>query len=85
MTTQQAVTGVMGPEHVISYEEALTRHTAGAARLTCEEHLRGTLTPPGRLADLTVGSGAPPAPGERAPPAAGANATTLWWTLTSER
>ena len=59
MTTQQAVTGVMGPEHVISYEEALTRHTAGAARLTCEEHLRGTLTPP-QAASPTSPSGPGP-------------------------
>ncbi|MFD5841007.1 amidohydrolase [Streptomyces chartreusis] len=53
MTTRQTVIGVKGPEHAISYDEALTLHTAGAARLSGEEHLRGTLTP-GRLADLTV-------------------------------
>ncbi|MEV0495328.1 amidohydrolase family protein [Streptomyces atratus] len=31
----------------------LTLHTVNAARLTGEDHVRGTLTP-GRLADLTV-------------------------------
>lgn len=53
MTTRQTVIGVKGPEHAITYDEALTLHTTGAARLTGEEHLRGTLTP-GRLADLTI-------------------------------
>ncbi|MFD3582022.1 amidohydrolase [Streptomyces sp. NPDC058683] len=53
MTTRQTVIGVKGPEHAISYEEALTLHTTQAARLTGESHLRGTLTP-GRWADLTV-------------------------------
>ncbi|MFK0111001.1 amidohydrolase [Streptomyces sp. NPDC091217] len=53
MTTRQTVIGVKGPEHAISYGEALTLHTAQAAGLTGEIHLRGTLTP-GRWADLTV-------------------------------
>ncbi|MGW1216762.1 amidohydrolase [Streptomyces sp. NPDC002499] len=53
MTTRQTVIGVKGPEHAITYDEALTLHTTNAARLLGEEHLRGTLTP-GRLADLTV-------------------------------
>ncbi|MGW4823122.1 amidohydrolase family protein [Streptomyces sp. NPDC004227] len=45
--------GVKGPEHAITYDEALTLHTTNAARLLGEEHRRGTLTP-GRLADLTI-------------------------------
>ncbi|MER7837344.1 amidohydrolase family protein [Streptomyces sp. NPDC096040] len=45
--------GVKGPEHAISYDEAALLHTVNAARLTGEEHLRGTLTP-GRPADFTV-------------------------------
>jgi hypothetical protein len=53
MTTRQTVIGVKGPEHAIGYEEAVTLHTVNAARLTGEEHLRGSLTP-GRLADLTI-------------------------------
>ncbi|GHI40505.1 amidohydrolase [Streptomyces violascens] len=53
MTTRQTVIGVKGPEHAITYDEALTLHTTNAARLTGEEHLRGTLTP-GRLADITI-------------------------------
>ncbi|MGW1786738.1 amidohydrolase family protein [Streptomyces sp. NPDC002143] len=53
MTTRQTVIGVKGPEHAITYDEALTLHTANAARLLGEEDLRGTLTP-GRLADLTI-------------------------------
>ncbi|MFI6055102.1 amidohydrolase [Streptomyces violascens] len=53
MTTRQTVIGVKGPEHAVTYDEALTLHTANAARLTGEEHLRGTLTP-GRLADITI-------------------------------
>lgn len=53
MTTRQTVIGVQGPEHAITDDEALTLHTAGAARLTGEANLRGALTP-GRLADLTV-------------------------------
>ncbi|MFC1438902.1 amidohydrolase [Streptacidiphilus sp. N1-10] len=53
MTTRQTVVGVQGPEHAISYAEALALHTTNAARLLGEEHLRGMLTP-GRLADLTV-------------------------------
>jgi predicted amidohydrolase YtcJ len=53
MTTRQTVIGVQGPQHAITYEEALTLHTTLAARLNGEEHLRGTLTP-GRLADLTI-------------------------------
>ncbi|MEU5534404.1 amidohydrolase family protein [Streptomyces sp. NPDC020362] len=53
MTTRQTVIGVKGPEHAISYDEALALHTTQAARLNGEEHLRGTLAP-GRFADLTV-------------------------------
>ncbi|WP_046730758.1 amidohydrolase [Streptomyces humi] len=53
MTTRQTVIGVKGPEHAISYDEAVTLHTRNAARLNGEEGLRGALTP-GRLADLTV-------------------------------
>ncbi|WP_031227149.1 amidohydrolase [Streptomyces roseochromogenus] len=53
MTTRQTVIGVQGPEHSVTYEEALALHTTQAARLLGEEHLRGTLTP-GRLADLTI-------------------------------
>ncbi|MGW2571942.1 amidohydrolase family protein [Streptomyces sp. NPDC001537] len=45
MTTRRTVIGVKGPEHYISYDEALTLHTAGAARLAGEKHLRGALTP----------------------------------------
>ncbi|MFJ9380477.1 amidohydrolase family protein [Streptomyces sp. NPDC101455] len=53
MTTRQTVIGVKGPEHAISYDEALTLHTVNAARLCGDQDLRGTLAP-GRLADLTV-------------------------------
>jgi predicted amidohydrolase YtcJ len=53
MTTRQTVIGVQGPEHAITYDEAIALHTTQAARLLGEEHLRGTLTP-GRLADLTI-------------------------------
>ncbi|WUB41384.1 amidohydrolase family protein [Streptomyces sp. NBC_00588] len=53
MTTRQTVIGVRGPEHAITYDEALTLHTTGAARLTGEDQVRGTLTA-GRLADLTI-------------------------------
>ncbi|MEU8970692.1 amidohydrolase [Streptomyces monashensis] len=53
MTTRQTVIGVKGPEHAITYDEALALHTTNAARLLGEEHLRGALTP-GRHADLTV-------------------------------
>jgi predicted amidohydrolase YtcJ len=53
MTTRQTVIGVKGPEHAISYDEAIALHTTNAARLTGEENLRGTLAP-GRFADLTV-------------------------------
>ncbi|MFI9387014.1 amidohydrolase [Kutzneria sp. NPDC052558] len=53
MTTRQTVIGVQGPEHAITYDEAVALHTTQAARLVGEQHLRGVLTP-GRLADLTV-------------------------------
>ena len=53
MTTRQTVIGIKGPEHAITYAEAVTLHTANAARLCGEESLRGTLTP-GRLADLAI-------------------------------
>jgi len=53
MTTRQTVIGVKGPEHAITYDEALTLHTVNAARLCGEGHVRGTLTV-GRLADLTI-------------------------------
>lgn len=53
MVTRQTVTGVRGPGHAITRDEALALHTVNAARLTGESALRGTLTP-GRLADLTL-------------------------------
>ncbi|WP_433347543.1 amidohydrolase [Microtetraspora malaysiensis] len=53
MTTRQTVIGVQGPEHAITYDEAVALHTTNAARLLGEEHLRGMLTP-GRLADFTI-------------------------------
>ncbi|MFF2146575.1 amidohydrolase [Kitasatospora sp. NPDC058190] len=53
MTTRQTVIGVQGPEHAITYDEAIALHTTNAARLLGEDHLRGALTP-GRLADLTI-------------------------------
>jgi predicted amidohydrolase YtcJ len=53
MTTRQTVIGVKGPEHAITYDEAVTLHTVNAARLCGDQDLRGTLSP-GRLADLTV-------------------------------
>jgi predicted amidohydrolase YtcJ len=53
MTTRQTVIGVQGPEHAITYDEAIALHTTYATRLLREDHLRGTLTA-GRLADLTV-------------------------------
>ncbi|WP_037606003.1 amidohydrolase [Streptacidiphilus rugosus] len=53
MTTRQTVIGVQGPEHAISFDEAVALHTANAARLLGEADLRGVLTP-GRLADLTL-------------------------------
>ena len=53
MTTRQTVIGIQGPEHAITYDEAVALHTTTAARLLGEERLRGSLTP-GRLADLTV-------------------------------
>jgi predicted amidohydrolase YtcJ len=53
MTTRQTVIGVQGPEHAITYDEAVALHTTHAARLLGEDHLRGTLTV-GRFADLTV-------------------------------
>jgi hypothetical protein len=53
MITRETVIGVQGPEHAITYQEALRLHTTQAARLTGEQDLRGMLTP-GRLADLTI-------------------------------
>ena len=53
MTTRETVIGVKGPEHAITYDEAVTLHTVNAARLCGDQDLRGTLAP-GRLADLTV-------------------------------
>lgn len=53
LTTRSTVAGVLGPEHAIDRAEAIELHTAAAARLTGESHLRGQLTP-GRLADLTI-------------------------------
>ncbi|WP_043715063.1 amidohydrolase [Kutzneria sp. 744] len=53
MTTRQTVIGVQGPEHAITYDEAVALHTTQAARLVGEDHLRGMITA-GRLADLTV-------------------------------
>ena len=53
MITRQTVIGVQGPQHAISYDEAVSLHTAQAARLNREEHLRGSIST-GRLADLTI-------------------------------
>ena len=53
MTTRETVIGVQGPQHAITYDEAVALHTTQAARLTGEDHLRGILAP-GRLADLTI-------------------------------
>ena len=53
MTTRQTVIGVQGPQHAITYDEALALHTTMAADLNHESGLRGVLTP-GRLADLTI-------------------------------
>ncbi|MFJ9243590.1 amidohydrolase family protein [Streptomyces sp. NPDC101776] len=53
MATRRTVIGVKGPEHAITYDEAVTLHKVNAARLCGDQDLRGTLTP-GRLADLTV-------------------------------
>jgi predicted amidohydrolase YtcJ len=53
MTTRQTVIGVQGPQHAITYDEAVALHTIHAARLLGEDQLRGTLTA-GRYADLTV-------------------------------
>ena len=44
MTTRQTVIGVQGPQHAITYDEAVALHTIHAARLLGEDHLRGTLT-----------------------------------------
>ena len=53
MVTRQSVVGVQGPEHAITYDEAVALHTTAAARLLGEHRLRGTLSP-GRFADFTV-------------------------------
>jgi predicted amidohydrolase YtcJ len=53
LTTRQTVIGVQGPQHAVTYDEAVLLHTVNAAWLTGESHTRGSLTP-GRLADLTV-------------------------------
>ncbi|MER5638864.1 amidohydrolase family protein [Kitasatospora sp. NPDC002227] len=53
LTTRSTVAGVLGPGQVTTRAEAVHLHTAAAARLTTEAHLRGLLTP-GRLADLTA-------------------------------
>ncbi|GAB3990456.1 amidohydrolase [Actinoallomurus acanthiterrae] len=53
MTTRQTVIGVQGPEHAITFDEAVALHTTRAARLLGEGDQRGFLAP-GRLADLTV-------------------------------
>jgi predicted amidohydrolase YtcJ len=53
LTTRQTVIGIQGPEHAITYDEAVALHTVNAARLLGEDHLRGTLTT-GRFADLTI-------------------------------
>lgn len=50
---RETVIGVQGPQHAITYAEAVALHTTMAARLHGEGHLRGVLTP-GRLADLTI-------------------------------
>ena len=53
LTTRQTVIGVQGPQHAITYDEALRLHTTNAALLTGEDRLRGCLAP-ARLADLTI-------------------------------
>jgi predicted amidohydrolase YtcJ len=54
--TEQA--GILGSEEAITPMEALHSHTLAPARLTGEEHLKGSLTP-GKLADLVVLSADP--------------------------
>lgn len=44
---------VLGPDQAVSREEALRSYTAGAAWLTREEELKGTVEP-GKLADFAV-------------------------------
>jgi predicted amidohydrolase YtcJ len=53
MVTRQTVAGVRGPEHAITFDEAVALHTTRAVRLLGESDQRGCLTA-GRLADLTV-------------------------------
>ena len=53
MVTRDTHAGVLGGRHAISRHEAAHLHTAGAARLLGEHHVRGTLAP-GMLADLTA-------------------------------
>jgi predicted amidohydrolase YtcJ len=53
ITRETDTAGVMGPEERITREEALQMHTLNSARLTREEHVKGSLTP-GKFADLAV-------------------------------
>ena len=53
MVTRDTRAGVLGARHAITRHEAAYLHTAGAARLLAEQHLRGTLAP-GLLADLVA-------------------------------
>jgi len=53
LVTRQTVTGVRGPEHAITVDEAIALHTVNAATLLGESALRGALAV-GRLADLTI-------------------------------
>jgi len=53
MVTRDTRAGVLGAPHAITRQEAARLHTAGAARLLGEQHLRGMLAP-GMLADLVA-------------------------------
>jgi predicted amidohydrolase YtcJ len=54
MVTRRASTGeVIGPDERLSLEEAFKVYTVYAAHASCEEHIKGCLTPR-RLADLVV-------------------------------
>jgi predicted amidohydrolase YtcJ len=53
MASRMTVTGVQGPEHAISVQEAIRLHTTLAVKLLKEQDHRGIIAP-GRWADLTV-------------------------------
>lgn len=53
MATRETVSGVRGPEHAITVEEAISLHTTKAVELLRETETRGFLLP-GFLADLTI-------------------------------